>query len=139
MQTTTYENLSARIKAVFREKPAFKPKESRLTFRVTLCETKLVQFFWQIHTIEYHLIPKNEVAPYVLIWIYVQYIDRRKKNIHRTVFIVWYYLYKKEIYMGMTNIHKIIEKCQKTCNNLMMLLEKGMVLKEKEKGTSLFS
>lgn len=61
-----------------------------------------------------------------------------EKKHSQSVFIVWYYLYKKEIYMGMTNMHKIIEKCQKTCNNLMMLLEKGMVLREKEKGTSLF-
>lgn len=39
--------------------------------------------------------------------------------------------------MGMTDIHKITEKCQKSCNNLIISLEKGMEPKEKEKRTSL--
>ena len=49
-------------------------------------------------------------------------LNDREKNIHRTVFTAHYHLYKKEIYMGVTSVYKIIEKCQKTCNNLIMLV-----------------
>lgn len=87
---------------------------------------------------EYHITPKNKVAFYVLTQICVQYIKWQGKHIHRTVFIAWGHSYKKEIYVGMIGVYKIIAKCQKTCNLMYLSLEKGIGLKEGEKGTSLF-